>query len=98
MSSVTRNEVLKKDEACAVLNIAASTLAKWAKAGWLERAMIGNRWFITLRSIRPLVGQPVRVSVPGPYKEQNRELVRKAGCSPEFPRKSVVDRGDNGDF
>lgn len=90
MSIVTRNEVLTKKEAARLLDIGLETTVKWCRAGWLERVIIGNRWYITVRSVRSIMGKPVKVSTPGPYLEHNKALVREAGCPAEFPRKSVV--------
>ena len=68
-------DLLTKKEAGSILGIRPSTVAAWLRKGHLERAIHGNQWYITLRSVRRAGMGNTLWEARGPYYEGNRVVV-----------------------
>lgn len=69
------SDKVTKQEAARMLEIEPSTAARWLRNGYLERIVLGNKWYVSLRSIRECRGAGMMWMKRGPYYDSNRELV-----------------------
>lgn len=72
----TQGELLTKKEAASLLGIKPSTVTTWLRKGYLERAIRGNKWKVTLTSVREAAANDGMIRNMGPYYEANRKLVQ----------------------